>query len=58
MCCFISTKPLFMATRCFKSLETVCTSFALHGPHTVYFSHIWLGVWILNCGFPEDVLGF
>ncbi len=26
--------------------------------HTVYFSHIWLGVWILNYGFPEDVLGF
>ncbi len=25
---------------------------------TVYFCHIWLGVWILNYGFREDALGF
>ncbi len=69
MYCFISTVQLFMAARCFQCLETmqevytawgiaVCRCGKYLGPHTVYFSHIWMGIWILNYGFPEDALGF
>ncbi len=34
-------------------MENSCTQSV-----AVYFSHIWLDVWILNYGFPGDALGF
>ncbi len=36
---------------CMQELYTGCGESL--GPHNVYFSHTWLGVWLLNYGFQK-----
>ncbi len=64
MCCFISTVMLLWQpgasnfgdyAGALHYIENSCTQ-GVTSPldNPLYFSHIWLGIWISNYGFPED----